>query len=261
LLKKNEYTIDGEPSVNLLLKLIIRESSLDSNASSTIIRTNLSKSDEYMPVIKKKFNTYVDTQIHALTARGETTSDLLVHLFAAYKQALDASFCKLAADEEICHERGETTTPRELMTFMLKRWEVLADKGQWDAPSQEEERLMVMQTELENLKMEKSQVGKMVRAVKKMGKATKSCNYAPDPDWLVKNIKRTPADKVAHHKRSPWYWCSPETGGKCEGCWHKHKPKECKGTAWKASVAPAEDSKKLKLLDGSESEGEVAMKD
>jgi hypothetical protein len=87
LLKKHEYTVNGEPSGNLLLRLIIRESSLDSNASSTIIRTKLSKLDEYMPVVKsdiKKFNTYVDTQIHALTARSETTSDLLVHLFAAY---------------------------------------------------------------------------------------------------------------------------------------------------------------------------------
>jgi hypothetical protein len=133
---------------------------------------------------------------------------------------------------------------------------------------------MVMRAELEDLKLEKSQGGK-VRVVKKTAKATKAHKYPPDPDWLAKNIKPTPADKVAHHKGSPWYWCSPETGGKCEGCWHKHKPKECKGTARKASATPAGDSKKLKLLkalkatimdqedryDGSESEEEVAMKD
>jgi hypothetical protein len=276
LLKKHEYTVNGEPSGNLLLRLIIRESSLDSNASSTIIRTKLSKLDEYMPVVKsdiKKFNTYVDTQIHALTARGETTSDLLVHLFAAYKQASDASFRKLAADEEIRHERGKTTTPRDLMAFMLKRWETLVDKGQWDTPSQEEEQLMVMRAELEDLRLERSQGGK-VRVAKKTPKAAKTRKYAPDPDWLAKNIKPTPANKVAHHNGSPWYWCSPETGGKCEGCWRKHKPKECKGTAQKASATPAGDSKKLKLLKaleatimdqdsdgGSESEEEVAMND
>jgi hypothetical protein len=108
LLKKKEYTLGGRPSGNLLLRLIIRESSLNSNASSMIIRTKLSKLDEYMPVVKsniKKFNTYMDMQIHALTARGNTTSDLLVHLFAAYKLALDASFHNLAADEEIHHQR------------------------------------------------------------------------------------------------------------------------------------------------------------
>jgi hypothetical protein len=121
--------------------------------------------------------------------------------------------------------------------------------------------------------VEKNQGCKKATSYKKMAKTTKSCKYAPDLDWLAKNIKPTPADKVAHQKGALWYWCSPETSGKCEGCWRK--PKECKGTARKASMAPEGDSKKLKLLkaleatimdqydsnNGSDSEGEVAMKD
>jgi hypothetical protein len=42
LLKKGEYYVDDQPSGNLLLRVIIRESSLDNNASTSIIRTKLS---------------------------------------------------------------------------------------------------------------------------------------------------------------------------------------------------------------------------
>ena len=30
-----------------------------------------------------------------------------------------------------------------------------------------------------------------------------------------------------------WYWCSKETGGKCEGRWVRHAPSSCEGKAFK----------------------------
>ena len=39
------------------------------------------------------------------------------------------------------------------------------------------------------------------------------------------NKPKTVKDKQHH-------WCSTETGGKCEGAWHHHKPSECKGEAF-----------------------------
>jgi hypothetical protein len=75
-----------------------------------------------MPLCKgniKEFNEYVQLQLHSLNARGETTNDLLVHLFAAYKVASDASFRQLAREEEIKYERGEQMTTKSLMGFML----------------------------------------------------------------------------------------------------------------------------------------------
>ena len=30
-----------------------------------------------------------------------------------------------------------------------------------------------------------------------------------------------------------WYWCSKETGGKCEGRWVRHAPNSCQGKAFK----------------------------
>jgi hypothetical protein len=122
LLKKDEYYVGDQPSGNLLLKVIIRESLLDNNASTSIIRTKLSKLDQYMPMCKgniKTFNKYVQLQLHSLNARGETTDVLLVHLFAVYKVASDANFRQLAKEEEVKYERSEQMTAKSLMAFML----------------------------------------------------------------------------------------------------------------------------------------------
>jgi hypothetical protein len=34
-------------------------------------------------------------------------------------------------------------------------------------------------------------------------------------------------------KEKPWYWCSSNTDGQCEGAWRCHKPSECQGKAYK----------------------------
>jgi len=31
------------------------------------------------------------------------------------------------------------------------------------------------------------------------------------------------------HNNKDWHWCCPETGGKCDGKWTVHHPKQCKG--------------------------------
>ena len=81
---KDQYHVSGMPSGVLLLKVIIRESHLDANATISNIRTNLSNLDEHMLKIGgdiTKFNTYVKELIDQLTARGATTTDLLINLF------------------------------------------------------------------------------------------------------------------------------------------------------------------------------------
>jgi hypothetical protein len=247
LLKKDEYYVGDQPSGNLLLRVIIRESSLDNNANTSIIRTKLSKLDQYMPMCKgniKEFNEYVQLQLHSLNARGETTDDLLVHLFAAYKVASDANFRQLAKEEEIKYERGEPMTARSLMGFMLSRWEIMKNKDEWEAPSQEEQQLMVMRAEIEELKNKKSAQAQPTTLMKKIAgklrgkmqaakkfKQYKGKTFQADPEWLAKNMKPNPLTKTMQHGNKAWHWCSPATGGKCDGNWRVHKPSQCKGVA------------------------------
>jgi hypothetical protein len=64
-----------------LLKVIIRESHIDTNASANQIRTKLSNLDEYIATVEYdvgKFNQHVKLLVQALTARNQSTSDLLI---------------------------------------------------------------------------------------------------------------------------------------------------------------------------------------
>jgi len=59
---EKDYTIRGYPSGNLLLKVMIRECYLDTNATSGGIRAKLSSLDAYLPTVGYdvlKFNMYV----------------------------------------------------------------------------------------------------------------------------------------------------------------------------------------------------------
>jgi len=115
-----QYLI-GEPPIEsglCLLKILIRESHLDSNATSSMIRTKLSNLDEYLIETNNdilKFNNHVRMLIDSLTARGETTQDLLTNLFRAYAACSDSTFVKYVADIQTKWEDGEDLTPEKLM--------------------------------------------------------------------------------------------------------------------------------------------------
>ena len=59
---KDEYFLEDKPSGSSLLKLIIKESHIDTNATTGNIRKKISSLDSYMPTIDhniRTFNTYV----------------------------------------------------------------------------------------------------------------------------------------------------------------------------------------------------------
>jgi hypothetical protein len=79
------------PCGALLLKIIIRKAHVDTRATVSFIRTALSSLDTKMMALDSdisKFNAYVKTQVIALEARGETTTDLLVNVFKGYETSL-----------------------------------------------------------------------------------------------------------------------------------------------------------------------------
>jgi hypothetical protein len=120
----------------------------------------------------------------------------------------------------------------------------MKNKNEWEAPSQEEQQLMVMRAEIDELKQKKpaqgqqstmkklmDKLGNKVQATKKVrqGGKYKGKSIPEDPEWPAKNIKPNPLTKIMQHRNKPWHWCSPATGGKCDGCWRVHKPSECRG--------------------------------
>ena len=95
---KKQFIIGKYPSGNLLLKVLVRESHLDTNVTTSWIRTHLSSLDEYMMTIGSnigKFNFHVQTLLGSLMARGETSTDLLTNFFQRIRQMLRQNFCGL----------------------------------------------------------------------------------------------------------------------------------------------------------------------
>ena len=55
------------------------------------------------------------------------------------------------------------------------------------------------------------------------------------PKWLSNNEKpqNGQLSRIRMWNGNKWYWCSKETGGKCEGHWVCHPPASCEGKAFK----------------------------
>ena len=94
---KKDYWIGDKPSGNLLLKVLIRESYLDTNATTIGIRSKLANLHNYLPTVRHEIsllNIYVKKQVYLLRAGGEHTSDLLIKLFKAYVISSDKAFVR-----------------------------------------------------------------------------------------------------------------------------------------------------------------------
>jgi len=222
-----------------LLKIIVRESHLDTNATTNQIRTKLSNLDSYILTVDSdigKFNQYVKLLVQSLMARNQKTSDLLINLFKGYGAVSDEVFRAWLMRKQDDHEEGEELTPDELMIAAKNKFDTMVEKGTWNAPTAEE---------------------KIVALEAKFNSTMKSLNKKVTFDNSKKQVAKKKADKPSSKKKEgdhpkkwkapkqgdkkevefkghTWYWCGKDTGGKCEK-WRAHKPKECKGLATSAA--------------------------
>jgi hypothetical protein len=97
-LLKHEYTVGGDnPQVSgaCLLKVVIRKSHVDTNATTSHILRKLGRMDKIVLELNSdiaKVNNRVSSLVEELAARGETTSHLLIDLFSGYRSASDKPF-------------------------------------------------------------------------------------------------------------------------------------------------------------------------
>jgi hypothetical protein len=233
------------PSGLCLLKVLIRESHLDTNATTSMIRTKLTNLDAYIQTIGNdisKFNSYVKMLLSTLESRGETTQDLLTNLFKGYAACSDKNFVKYIARKQEDYEEGaeNALSANQLMEMADQKYRTLKAKEIWEAPSSEEEKLIALESRVDELKK------KLNRYKKQDGSDTKTTpsnqsegggkqyQKKEKPAWLKQNLKPSNADlrKPKNWNGRDWWWCGPETGGKCNpGQYRAHKPSECRGHA------------------------------
>ena len=232
---RDQYVIDGITSGACFLKVIIRESHIDTHATTSHIRTQLSSLDTYMMSINsdiEKFNIYVKTLIAELNARGEVTQDLLTNLFKGYKSAKDRKFVEYIEKKEEKYEEGDDIDPQQLMTQAANKYKIRKLRNTWAAPSPEEEKILALEAKIQ--KMEKSTKGKGKNESKKKDTGKSDSNKSDKkgegkrrskPDWMVKE----PDDKSKPKKvdGKEYWWCPNHAS------YVRHKPSECKGIGFK----------------------------
>ena len=229
LVWEDQYQIGEVGSGNLLLKIIVRESHLDTNATSASIRKKLTNLDRYLPTIGQditKFNTYVKLLIDGLRSRGESTSDLLINLFKGYSACSDREFIEYIKRKEDAFEEGSEITTDQLMKYADEKYKTLLQKGTWNAPDANEEKILALQVEINKLKNKSSNKKKQTKS-----SGNKDKKKSSKPAWFQ---DRPPANELKLPKEwngRKWHYCHPDTGGKCEGVWRQHKPSDCKGKA------------------------------
>ena len=236
---EKDYKVLGFPCGISLLKVIIRESYIDTNATSLHIRTQLSSLDTLIGKIGHditKFNARVKMMMESLAARGETTNDLIINLFKAYKVVPDKAFVKYIVGKEEKYEEGQELNHNSLMKLADIKFKTLQQKGQWQAPSPDEEKIVALEAKLKSVEGKLKRKGDEKKGddgthgYHKKGKYQK-IGFKPLPDWMK---LRPPMDRLNVPRRwnnKQWWYCHPDTGGKCNGVYRIHKPSECKGRA------------------------------
>ena len=247
---ESEYIIENDqgtkvPSGNLLLKVIIRESHLDTNATTQSIQTKLSNLDRYIVTIENditKFNGYVKRLVQSLTARGERTEDLLSNLFKGYKAVSDRNFIKYVNNKQEKYEEGKRYTPDQLMQLADNKFRLLKEKGIWDTPSESEEKILALEAKIAKLsKTTRKSIPKRKKKSsedegdKVRSSTNKKSKTSDKPQWMFQRPRDEDLRKPRTWNGSQWWYCHPDTGGKYSGVYRVHKPHKCRGTAKKRS--------------------------
>ena len=236
----DQFILNGRESGILLLKIIIRESHLDTNATMISIRTQLSNLDEYITTIGCdiiKFNEHVKRLLEQLNAGGGETHDLLTNLLKTYISVKDARFMDYVNEKLSRYEEGEPMEADQLMTLTANKYKNMMIQNQWEAPSPHDATIQALQSKVEKLQRELKRTPKTMQQKnphlqkKKEGQSAKPQH----PKWLANN-KKPQSGQLSRTRMwngNKWYWCSKETGGKCEGHWVRHSPASCEGKAFK----------------------------
>ena len=115
------------------------------------------------------------------------------------------------------------------MNLAANKFKLLKQTGKWEAPDENEEKLIALQTEIKKLKQKARNLREKSEGERKCKGDKTRTSQNSKPDWLKNNIKPNQLKETKEWKKNTYHWCCPETGGKCDGKWRVHLPAKCKG--------------------------------
>ena len=230
------FETDGGTKVcngpSFLKVLIIRNTTVDTRAAVFHIRENLNDLEAKMLDISYDidvFNQYVTSQVEQLAARGETSSDLLIDLFAAFIMAVpDKQFVEYIEKQKDRYAEGEDLSTKHLMQVALIKYKDRKRSDVWQAPSLEEEQIMALTAQLDAMEKAKVNAAKAKKAETKKGneskKKAKTDKYAEKYAWkLIPPAAGEPKTKDVNKKT--YHFCPQHNNG--VGAWVIHHSSAC----------------------------------
>ena len=229
---KEDFHINTIPSGILLLKIVIREAHIDTNATVRHLREKISTLDQFMATINhdiEKFNAHVINIVNGLKARGHTSQDVLANLFKAYKCVPDQEFVRYIKEKEDAYDDGIDTTPEVLMLRAADKYKRMVESKEWKAPSPEHEKIIALEAAIKKLTAKKPNTSAKSTSNAKETSSTKSKktnDKKTKPEWMTKEPPAGgPKTKTVDGKE--YHWCPKHKA------WGHHKALDCKGVGVK----------------------------
>ena len=107
--ESNNYMYNDTPVGELLFKLMMKKSTIDTRATSTHLMENLTSLNTYMSTVNldiENFNQYVEVNVDGLKERCERTDNLMINLFKAYQVASDSEFFRYTKTKQDQYDDG-----------------------------------------------------------------------------------------------------------------------------------------------------------
>jgi hypothetical protein len=230
LSEANKWKANGVESGPMLFKYIMQKAVVDTRATSSFFRENLTSLDSYITTIDSNielFNQYVHVNQDGLRARGETTDDLVINLFKAYLNVADQNFVEYIKTKKNAYDEGTTNLePETLMTFALNKYHILVQEKKWKSLSPQDEQLVALKAQYNelkdaNLRLSKSLINNKPNSpARGKGKQNKKKGQRQVEKWK----KEPPKDGETHTKtvnKKVYHWC------KAHKAWTMHSNNEC----------------------------------
>ena len=259
-LQKAEYTIgegdDSQVSGTCLLKVVIRKSHVDTNATTSHILTQLGHLDKIVIDLNSnivKVNERVKALVEELAARGETTNHLLNDLFEGYKVASDKGFVAyIRKKKEEYNDSINPIDPDTLMYQASNYYVTSIEAEEWERPSQEQEQIIALEAQLKQLEANAATYTAPSSTPQQSSSSTpRSTGNTRNvkPAWMTEAPKASePHTKTVNGKE--YHWCPNHLA------WVRHLPSQCEGKGVKSFEnksapsdpnAPDQGPKQLKL--------------
>lgn len=192
----DDWHINGRPSAFLLIKIIVREAFIDTQATTRILREHLSSLPSRLEDLKgdiDQLNAFIKVTQDQLSARGETTNDLLSNLFKGYLSSRDVTFRRYMEKKQEDYDDGTAFTIDGLMNQASNKFKSLVQSGKWMAPTDEQAKIIALEAKLSKMNKKPatsaSSSGNRNQSNQKQGSSgnsSKKNGKKPIPAWMTK---------------------------------------------------------------------------